>query len=128
MVDDPAIAVRLTALKALGITLAIDGFGVGFSSVRYLGRYPVDLIKIARPVVGAMNRTPEDARIVEAIVALGRSLRLQVIAEGIESSTQLARVRDLACDGAQGFHLGGPVTDAKVTRLLESASRTLAVA
>jgi EAL domain-containing protein (putative c-di-GMP-specific phosphodiesterase class I) len=118
MTDDPAIAQRLGALKSLGVTLAIDGFGVGFSSVRYLGRYPVDVIKIARPVVSAMGRTPEDARIAEAIVALGRSLHLQVVAEGIESVAQMERVRGLACDGAQGFHLGGPVNAAGVARLL----------
>ena len=85
MTDDPAIAIRLHGLKGLGVVLAIDGFGSGFSSVRYLGRYPVDVIKIARPVVATMSRTPEDARIVEAIVALGHSLHLQVVAEGIES-------------------------------------------
>jgi EAL domain-containing protein (putative c-di-GMP-specific phosphodiesterase class I) len=118
MTDDPAIARRLTALKELGVTLAIDGFGVGFSSVRYLGRYPVDVIKIARPVVSAMNRTPEDARIAEAIVALGRSLHLQVVAEGIESPAQLERIKALDCDGAQGFHLGGPVTASGVAGLL----------
>lgn len=122
MIDDPAIALRLGGLKALGVTLAIDGFGVGFSSVRYLGRYPVDVIKIARPVVGAMSRTPADARIVEAIVALGRSLHLQVVAEGIESPAQLELVRGLACDGAQGFHLGGPVMGGSVAGLLRAAS------
>ncbi len=125
MIDDPAIAVQLTALKALGITFAIDGFGVGFSSVRYLGRCPVDVIRVARPVVSAMSRTPEDARIVEAIVALGRSLRLQVVAQGIESSTQLERVRGLRCDGAQGFHLGGPMTEAGVARLLGAPARSM---
>jgi EAL domain-containing protein (putative c-di-GMP-specific phosphodiesterase class I) len=127
MTDDPAIAVQLTALKALGITLAIDGFGIGFSSVRYLGRYPVDVIKIARPVVGAMNRTLEDARIVEAIVALGRSLQLRVVAEGIESPAQLERVRGLRCDGAQGFHLGGPIAAAGVASLLGARERRLAL-
>ena len=126
MTDDPAIAVQLTALKALGVTLAIDGFGMGFSSVRYLGRYPVDLIKIARPVVGAMGRTPEDARIAQAIVALGRSLRLQVVAEGIESPAQLESVRGLHCDGAQGFHLGGLLTAAGVTKLLGAPEPRLA--
>ena len=63
MTDDPVIASRLRDLKSLGVILAIDGFGNGFSSVRHLGRYPVDVIKIARPVVATMSRTAEDARI-----------------------------------------------------------------
>ena len=82
MVEDPHIAASLKELKALGVKLAIDGFGSGFSSVRYLGRYPVDVIKIARPVVATMSRSDEDARICEAIVALGlpSSVRVPVAA------------------------------------------------
>jgi diguanylate cyclase (GGDEF)-like protein len=118
MTDDPAIPARLVQLKALGVRLAIDGFGLGFLSVRDLGRYPVDVIKIARPVVNAMGRTREDARIAEAIVALGRSLHLEVVAEGIESSAQLDRVRGLRVDGAQGFHLGAPIAASGVLSLL----------
>ena len=108
------------------MVLAIDGFGSGFSSVRFLGRYPVDAIKIARPVVSAMTRTPEDARIAEAVVALGRSLHLQVVAEGIESRAQLQRVRDMACDGAQGFHVGGPMEASTIAGLLGRVEPRLA--
>jgi EAL domain-containing protein (putative c-di-GMP-specific phosphodiesterase class I) len=126
MTDDPAIAIRLHGLKGLGVVLAIDGFGSGFSSVRYLGRYPVDVIKMARPLVATMSRTPEDARIAEAIVALGHSLHLQVVAEGIESPAQLERVRTMSCDRAQGFHLGGPTDASGVARLLGAATTGVA--
>jgi EAL domain-containing protein (putative c-di-GMP-specific phosphodiesterase class I) len=118
MTEDPIIASRLRDLKSLGVSLAIDGFGNGFSSLRYLGRYPVDVIKIARPLVATMGRTAEDARIAEAIVALGHSLRLQVVAEGIESPTQLERVRTMDCDRAQGFFLARPLDAAGIGRLL----------
>ena len=89
MTEEPLISRRLHELKEVGVTLAIDGFGSGFSSLRYLGRYPVDVLKVARPLVAAVNRTAEDQRIAEAIVALGHSLRLQVVAEGIEDGDQL---------------------------------------
>lgn len=118
MADDPTIASRLVELKALGVGLAIDGFGSGFSSVRCLGRYPVDTIKIARPLVATMGRTAADERIAQAIVALGHSLRLTVVAEGIESLSQLERARRIDCDRAQGFYVSGPLGPAGVNRLL----------
>lgn len=118
MVEDTVIASRLRDLKALGVVLAIDGFGIGFSSVRYLGRYPVDMIKMARPVVATINRTPEDARIAQAIVALAHSLQLTVVAEGIETPQQLERVRSLDCDHAQGFFLSRPLETSAAEMLL----------
>lgn len=127
MTDDPVIASRLRDLKSLGVILAIDGFGNGFSSVRHLGRYPVDVIKIARPVVATMSRTAEDARIAEAIVALGHSLRLKVVAEGVESLSQLEGIRNIDCDSVQGFFLAVPLEASDVARLLGvSASLPLA--
>lgn len=118
MVEDTVIASRLRELKQLGISLAIDGFGSGFSSVRYLGRYPVDMIKMARPVVATMNRSAEDARIAQAIVALAHSLRLTVVAEGIENPQQLERVRTLQCDRGQGFFLSRPLDTDGASALL----------
>ena len=118
MIEDATIASRLRELKRSGVSLAIDGFGNGFSSLRYLGRFPVDIIKIARPLVATMGRTPQDARIAEAIVALGHSLRLQVVAEGIEDPSQLERVRSMDCDRAQGFFLARPLDAAGIGRLL----------
>jgi EAL domain-containing protein (putative c-di-GMP-specific phosphodiesterase class I) len=118
MTDDPVVASRLRDLKGLGVILAIDGFGNGFSSVRHLGRYPVDVIKIARPVVATMSRTAEDARIAEAIVALGHSLQLKVVAEGVESLSQLEGIRNIDCDRVQGFYLAVPLGAEGVARLL----------
>ncbi len=128
MTDDPVIASRLRDLKSLGVILAIDGFGNGFSSVRHLGRYPVDVIKIARPVVATMSRTAEDTRIAEAIVALGHSLRLKVVAAGVESLSQLEGIRNIDCDRVQGFYLAVPLEAAGVTRLLGVSAGPPAVA
>lgn len=128
MADDPLIASRLRDLKSLGVILAIDGFGSGFSSVRNLGRYPVDVLKIARPLVATMSRTAEDTRIAEAIVALGHSLRLKVVAEGVESLSQLERIRNIDCDSVQGFYLGVPTEPAGIGRLLNAGSRLPVVA
>jgi diguanylate cyclase (GGDEF)-like protein len=118
MTDDPLIAERLAALKAVGVQLAIDGFGTGFSSVRHLGRFPVDAVKMARPVVATMLRSETEGRVAQAIVSLAHSLDLAVVAEGIESRVQLERAREMTCDRAQGFFLAGPLHAMGVRELL----------
>jgi diguanylate cyclase (GGDEF)-like protein len=128
MTDHPLIASRLRDLKSLGVILAIDGFGNGFSSVRHLGRYPVDVIKIARPVVATMSRTAGDKRIAEAIVALGHSLRLKVVAEGVESLSQLEDIRNIDCDSVQGFYLAVPLKASGIGQLLDGGARLPAIA
>lgn len=128
MADDPLISSRLRDLKALGVSLAIDGFGIGLSSLRYLGRFPVDMIKIARPLVAVMGRTVEDARVAEAIVALGHSLRLTVVAEGIERPEQLDRVRTMDFDHFQGFLLARPLDASGAGRLLATSGLAVPVA
>ena len=128
MAEDPMIASRLRDLKALGVSIAIDGFGVGLSSLRYLGRFPVDVIKIARPLVAVMGRTEEDARVAEAIVALGHSLRLTVVAEGIERPEQLDRVRSMDFDRFQGFLLARPLDASGAGRLLATSRFAIPVA
>ena len=118
MADDPLIARRLHELKAVGVTLAIDGFGMGLSSLRSLGRFPFDVLKVARPLVAAMGRTAEDQRIAEAIVTMAHALDLQVVAEGIEDQGQLDGVRDIRCDRAQGFLLARPMDAPGILGLL----------
>ena len=106
MADEPLIAQRLHELKTVGVTLAIDGFGMGLSSLRSLGRFPVDVLKVARPLVAAMGRTVEDQRIAEAIVTMAHSLQLQVVAEGIEDQAQLDGVRDIQLRSRPGLPAG----------------------
>jgi diguanylate cyclase (GGDEF)-like protein len=103
-----ATADTLHALKALGVHLSVDDFGTGYSSLSYLKRFPVDLLKIDRSFVAGLGTDPEDAAIVHAIVSLAQSLRLAVVAEGVEHPDQLEALRRLGCNAVQGFLLAHP--------------------
>ncbi|PYQ24080.1 MAG: hypothetical protein DMF79_02475 [Acidobacteria bacterium] len=99
----------LFELRARGVGIQIDDFGTGYSSLSYLQKLPVDTLKIDRSFVSRLDEAGEKAEIVESIIALARSLDLDVIAEGIETERQLARLRMLRCDGGQGFLLSKPM-------------------
>jgi EAL domain-containing protein (putative c-di-GMP-specific phosphodiesterase class I) len=96
-------------LHELGVRLSIDDFGTGYSSLAYLKRFPIQSVKLDRTFVGGLGVDPSDAEIVRAVVTLGRSLGLEVIAEGIETLGQLRRLQELGCHFGQGFLLGYPV-------------------
>jgi diguanylate cyclase (GGDEF)-like protein/PAS domain S-box-containing protein len=109
LIDDPEIAVtKLTELRALGLRIAMDDFGTGYSSLSYLSRFPVDIIKMDRSFL-RQGATPEALDLSSAVVALGSSLALEVVAEGIELDEQLRRLRDLGCELGQGFHFARPM-------------------
>jgi EAL domain-containing protein (putative c-di-GMP-specific phosphodiesterase class I) len=109
LMDDTQNALRvLTALKALGVKLAMDDFGTGYSSLSYLRKFPFDKIKIDRSFISDVGDNAEAETIVQAIIALGRSLRLTVTAEGVETKRQLALLRAQGCTFAQGYLLGRP--------------------
>ena len=107
-------AETLGALRAMGVRLMLDDFGTGFSSLGYLRRYPIDLIKIDRSFVNDLGEDGAgDAAIVEAIVGMAKALGMGVIPEGVETEGQLERLIGLGCDFAQGFHLGRPMPAAE---------------
>ena len=109
LLGEPASLERLKAVKALDIGLSIDDFGTGYSSLSRLTKYPVDELKIDRSFIEGLGRPERDTAVVEAIVALGRTLGLTVVAEGVETKTQAASLRELKCPRAQGHLTGRPV-------------------
>ena len=94
----------LNRLKALGVRLAIDDFGTGYSSLSYLRRFPIDVLKIDQSFIRGLSCDSNDAALVDAIISLGRSLGLKVIAEGIETAAQLAYLKDRQCAEGQGYY------------------------
>ena len=112
----------LQRLRALGVRLAIDDFGTGYSSLAYLKRFPLDVLKIDKSFVDDIPRLQDDMEIAAAIVALGHTLRLKVLAEGVETAEQLVFLSAQGCDLYQGYYISQPVpAEAFVTLLQREA-------
>ncbi len=118
MRDSEATLTILEKLRALGVSLSIDDFGTGYSSLSYLRRFPIDEIKIDRSFVHEMTKDEGAAGIVRGIIELAHSLKLQVIAEGVETCEQLKRLMDLKCDRVQGYLVSRPVPAAEFEEFL----------
>ena len=103
--DVETAARDLEALRHLGVHVAIDDFGIGYSSLDYLRRLPVDILKIDRSFVSGVGRSEQSTAIVATLTAMATSLRLTVVAEGVETAPQLDALRHLGCGLAQGYHL-----------------------
>ncbi len=108
----------LEQLSAMGVLVSVDDFGTGYSSMSYLRRFPIDKLKIDRVFIDEIVSRPEDASIVRAIVSLAHSLRLKVVAEGVETAEQLDFLRDAGCDEYQGFHFSRPLPADQFARLM----------
>lgn len=115
---DPQIVNALRELKALGFRIAIDDFGTGFSSLNSLKQLPIDILKIDRTFVRGIPNDDDDRAITSAIVAMGHSLGMSIVAEGIETGDQLEYLRNLHCDDAQGYFLYTPVPADECGRVL----------
>jgi EAL domain-containing protein (putative c-di-GMP-specific phosphodiesterase class I) len=116
--DTKVIETIFGELKALGVKLAIDDFGKEYSSLSYLNRLPVDVLKIDRLFLESFRENPSNMIIVEAVVSLAHSLGLEVTGEGVESAEQLTHLRKMGCDFAQGYHLARPMPSEELDRLL----------
>ena len=109
----------LDQLKAIGVGLSIDDFGTGFSSLSYLSRFPIDIIKIDQSFISGLAKKPEAASITLAIIALVKALGLKTIAEGVETAQQLDFLRTNGCDAIQGYYFSPPLPAAQMSALLE---------
>jgi diguanylate cyclase (GGDEF)-like protein/PAS domain S-box-containing protein len=118
-------AAVLQALKDMGLRIALDDFGTGYSSLSFLRRFPIDTVKIDRSFVRNMTTDVDDASIVRAVIGMGESLHLCVVAEGVETREQLAFLRRHDCPAGQGFHFGRPVVAAEFADVL---GRSMAMA
>jgi EAL domain-containing protein (putative c-di-GMP-specific phosphodiesterase class I) len=116
---DEDAAGRLARLKSLGLPIAVDDFGTGYSSLSYLQQFPVDALKIDKSFIDTVAASPQDRALARTIVELGRGMRLETIAEGIESVEQLDRLRQLRCELGQGYHFSRPLEGVDLTDYLE---------
>jgi EAL domain-containing protein (putative c-di-GMP-specific phosphodiesterase class I) len=103
----------------MGIRLAIDDFGTGYSSLSTLKRFPINTIKVDRSFVRDLPGGADDKSIINAIIAMGRTLSMTVIAEGVETKEQADYLREQACDEFQGFYFKKPMPADQLTRLLQ---------
>ena len=125
MQNDRVSLANIGALKELGVHLSIDDFGTGYSSLSYLKRFPVDIIKIDRAFIRDVTKDPEDAAIVTAVIAMAHSLKLKVVAEGVEDNAQVEFLRHYACDYLQGFLFSTPLPEKEFHQLLVTKDKML---
>ena len=119
MNDAPGTEQTMSQLRGLGVKLSIDDFGTGYSSLSYLRRFSVDTLKIDQSFVAAMEGGRQDCAIVSTIVTLGQNLGLQIVAEGVETSSQLETLKSLGCDAVQGYFFSKPVPSDEVKTLVD---------
>ena len=123
MQNDDDTRARLHELKALGVRLAIDDFGTGYSSLAYLQRFPVDILKIDKTFVDGITRGGADATLARTIIALGDTLALRTVAEGVQHDEQCTLLRQLGCELGQGYLFAKPLPPDELARLLAGVAR-----
>jgi EAL domain-containing protein (putative c-di-GMP-specific phosphodiesterase class I) len=106
--DSGAVGTTLSELEKIGVRLALDDFGTGYSALGYLKRFPFDIVKVDRSFVRGLGQDAGDSAIVGAVLGMARALGMEVVAEGIETETQLACLTELEADYGQGFYFARP--------------------
>ncbi|MXQ13540.1 bifunctional diguanylate cyclase/phosphodiesterase [Microvirga makkahensis] len=114
----------LRTLSAAGVTIALDDFGTGYASLAHLKRFPVDVIKIDRSFVSKLETDAGDAAIVRAVLGLGQSLGIKVVAEGVETAAQMTLLREQGCALVQGYHVGRPMPAQDVPQFIAARAKT----
>jgi len=127
MADIETAKETLHALRGLGVRLAIDDFGTGYSSLSYLKQLPVDVIKIDKTFVDEVHVDDDDVALVDAVAGLGQALKMQTVAEGIETDEQWDTLRRIGIDHGQGYLFGRPAGPAEITVLLDRSDADLAI-
>ena len=120
MQDMELSIVRLGELKALGVQLAVDDFGIGYSSLNYIRRFPVDILKVDKSFIDGVADTGEEAALTAAIIELAGILRLRPVAEGIERADQVEKLLALSCELGQGFYFAKPMPIEGIDELLHA--------
>ncbi len=120
MKDPEATARRLSAVKRLGVRVAVDDFGTGYSSLAYLRQFPVDTLKIDRAFVQGIASSKESAALIQTLIDLGKTLNLETLGEGIEDMAQLEHLQRARCDSGQGFLFARPLAADALTQFLDS--------
>ena len=111
----------LTSLHSLGVRVAIDDFGTGHSSLGYLARFPIDVVKIDQSFVRDIDRDPVKSAIVSAAVALSRAIGSMTVVEGVETQAQFEELKNLGCDAAQGYFFARPASAAAFGKMLTAS-------
>ena len=122
MLPSPENLVALERLASMGVRLSVDDFGMGYSSLAYLRRFPLHALKIDRSFVSGIGNDPGHTAIVTAIIAMAQSLRLKVVAEGVENAEQVTFLKAHGCLAAQGYHYGKPMPAEAFEKLLRQRS------
>jgi EAL domain-containing protein (putative c-di-GMP-specific phosphodiesterase class I) len=121
VMHNPARMISILAkIKSLGVRLAIDDFGTGYSSLAQIKHFPIDTLKVDRSFIRNIPQDVEDKAITEAIIAMGKTLSLTVVAEGVETQEQLDFLREHSCDEMQGFYFSKPIVPDKFADLLRN--------
>jgi diguanylate cyclase (GGDEF)-like protein len=123
--DAAGTARKLEEIKELGVRLALDDFGTGYSSLSYLRRFPIDTLKIDKSFIDGVATSSDACAVAAAIVQLGQTLRMEVVAEGLEDADQLQALNDLSCPLGQGYHFAKPLPAGEARELLRLASESL---